>query len=136
MVFFTATQPSKSRTFLRGNLFLFPEANSTIMSLISYWRWTSIVSRNSGGSTWLCFKKVQQKKNIKKEELFRSERLSQIRETEVWRRSLCQECLDWTIDWKPKRETFWERRARYLELVRINKSNVTIIRLKFDDPVL
>ena len=80
-------------------------------------------------------KKIRTKRNIKKEKLFRAELLSQVREAEKFDAEVYVKNVLGTIDRKPKRETLWERRARYLELMRVNKSNVTIIRPKFDDPV-
>ena len=80
-------------------------------------------------------KKIRTKRNIKKEKLFRAELLSQIREAEKFDAEVYVKNVLGTIDRKPKRETLWERRARYNELMRTHKSNVTIIRPKFDDPV-
>jgi hypothetical protein len=80
-------------------------------------------------------KKIRTRRQIKKEKLFRAELLSQIREAENFDAEAYVKNVLSTIDRCPKRETFWERRQRYYELMRIHRSNTKTITPKFDDPV-
>jgi menaquinone-dependent protoporphyrinogen IX oxidase len=80
-------------------------------------------------------KKTRMKREVKKEKLFRAELLAQIKEAEQFNaETYVRKMLD-TIDRKPQRESLWERRERIMSLKRIHRTNVDLIRPKFDDPV-
>jgi len=79
--------------------------------------------------------KVKMRREVRKEKLFRAELLSQIKEAERFdAESYVKKMLD-TIDKTPKQETLWERKDRFLRLKRIHRTNVDLLRPKFDDPV-
>ena len=80
-------------------------------------------------------KTIALRKEISREKLFRAELLADIRKAEQFNPEAYVKQVLTTIASKPKQESLWERRRRYERLSRIHRSNVSVIRPEFDDPV-
>ena len=75
------------------------------------------------------------RREVAKEKLFRAELLAQIREAEQFDAEVYVKTMLHTIDKCPQQESLWERRERFIRLKRQYRSNVDLLRPKFDDPV-
>jgi len=80
-------------------------------------------------------KKIKTKREVKKEKELRAELLSQIREAENFDAEIYVKNVLSTIDRKPAKETLHERRERYNRLREVHRSNTSLTRPNFDDPV-
>lgn len=77
--------------------------------------------------------KIKEKRELRKEQAFRAELLGQVEEAEKFDvKKYVTETLN-TIRYQPRLETVDEIKARYREIMKMNKYKTMFIRPKFDD---